>query len=300
LFGAIRNNGNGGDLIGAYERGYARYQQAVAQGSTPPPLMAGSAPLYGWDGNRTAPEAMVQAGQTIRNMSSVALMPFYFTPVAPLAAAAGVGDNLANGEVGQAALAVGLPAAFRLAGGMGRLVGRTVSKCRATALNTLSTSGVRSGPRFGYDRLRRVEEAINSNAYRERVIFGTSANAQERDLALRILAEAERRTSLPTNALTARTPAGDVFVVFRNRNVTTAEVMEELRHLGQTRSGVWNLGFEAREIEAGAYLHRLYTGRGGLITELQCLETIANVARYTGLSPEAVILIFRAGVRPAL
>jgi hypothetical protein len=47
-------------------------------------------------------------------------------------------------------------------------------------------------------------------------------------------------------------------VVFRNRNVTTAEVMEELRHLGQTRHGarIWDLGFQAREIEAGAYLHR--------------------------------------------
>jgi hypothetical protein len=154
-------------------------------------------------------------------------------------------------------------------------------------------------PRFGHDRLRRVEAAINGNARDERVIFGTSRVDQDRGLALRILAEAERRTGLPTNAVTARTAAGDVLVVFRNRNVTMADVMEELRHLWQARSGVWDLGFEAREIEAGAYVHRLYTGRGGLITRQQYLETIANVARHTGLRPEEVIVIFRAGVRPS-
>jgi hypothetical protein len=156
---------------------------------------------------------------------------------------------------------------------------------------------IRNGPRFGYDRLRRVVDTINGNAHREQVILGTSADAQQRDLALRLLAEAERRTGLQTNAVTARTPAGAVLIVFRNRNVTTAEVMEELRHLWQARGGVWDLGFEAREIEAGAYLHRLYIGRGALITRLQYLETIANVARHTDLSPEEVVLIFRAGVR---
>lgn len=160
-------------------------------------------------------------------------------------------------------------------------------------------SGVLSGKRFGYQRLRRVENAINRNPYPERVLFGTSRHRQEAGLARRILDEAFRRTGLRTNAVTARTPQGETLIVFRNRNVTTAEVMEELRHLGQIRSGVWHLGFEAREIEAGAFIHRLYTARGGFISEKQYLETIANVSGHTGLSPEQVIRIFRAGVRPA-
>src|SRR5260370_18193412 len=59
----------GPDLVDTVEARMAARDRIAAAGGTPPPLTAyNDVPIYGYDGNRTAAEAMVQAGYPINHI----------------------------------------------------------------------------------------------------------------------------------------------------------------------------------------------------------------------------------------
>jgi hypothetical protein len=129
-----------------------------------------------------------------------------------------------------------------------------------------SPSGARSAsPAFGEAQLRALAAAINRSQDAV-VIFATDAQAAVRQKALDILAEAERRTGLPTNAVTAfHAKSGRTLLAFRDpATATRAEVLEELRHLDWARAGNWNqdlpgvfTAFQLRELDAAAHFRNL-------------------------------------------
>jgi DNA-binding transcriptional ArsR family regulator len=105
--------------------------------------------------------------------------------------------------------------------------------------------------------------------------------------SLDILAEAERRTGLSTNAVTAfHEKSGTTVLVFRDpATATRAEVLEELRHLEWARAGNWNkdlpgvfTAFELRELDAAAHFRNLL--EQGKITAAEFDETIRNLAHH--------------------
>lgn len=119
------------------------------------------------------------------------------------------------------------------------------------------------------------------------VIFSTDANPTIRQKALDILTEAERRTGLPTNAVTGfHEKSGTTILVFRDSTTATrAEVLEELRHLDWARAGNWNkelpgifTAFELRELDAAAHFRNLL-GQGK-ITKAEFDETVGNLAHH--------------------
>jgi len=63
-------------LIESTEAMLKSRDQALANGQTPPPLTAGSAPVYGSDGNKTAQQALGEAAQL-----SVTMLSQYSGPV---------------------------------------------------------------------------------------------------------------------------------------------------------------------------------------------------------------------------
>src|SRR5579875_2977405 len=67
---------SGPPLIESTEAMLKSREQALANGQTPPPLTAGSAPVYGSDGNRTAQQALGEAAQL-----SVTMLSQYSGPV---------------------------------------------------------------------------------------------------------------------------------------------------------------------------------------------------------------------------
>ncbi len=94
------------------------------------------------------------------------------------------------------------------------------------------------------------------------VLFATDPTPAVSLKALDILAEAERRTGLHTNAATGfHEKSGTTILVFRDpATATRAEVFEELRHLEWARAGNWNkdlpgvfTAFEVRELDAAAH-----------------------------------------------
>jgi hypothetical protein len=98
---------------------------------------------------------------------------------------------------------------------------------------SLSPSGARSAsPAVGEAELRALAGDINKSKDAA-VIFATDPDPTIRQKALDILAEAERRIGLPTNAVTGfHEKSGTTILVFRDPATTTrAEVLEELRHL---------------------------------------------------------------------
>lgn len=133
---------------------------------------------------------------------------------------------------------------------------------------------------------------INGNKFKERVVFATDNSD-----AGRILRMAEKQTGAKTNAVTYVDDNGWTNVIFRNRQVSTAEVLEEMRHLGQARTGFWNKGFVARELDAGAYLWRVSRGRNGMLSSGDIEETVGNLMHHTGMSAEQVLLIMMRGVK---
>lgn len=118
-----------------------------AEGRTPPPLMAGSVPAYGSDGNRTAFEAMFQAGRASIDMSKFVLQNMALLGVGgPLAGAgrmaglAAAGMALADGDVAGAAMGVAPGIVGRAGSGIlarvipcFRRAGRTVTQGRGLA-----------------------------------------------------------------------------------------------------------------------------------------------------------------------
>lgn len=152
---------------------------------------------------------------------------------------------------------------------------------------SLSPSSVRSAsPAFGEAEVRALAADINQSKDAA-VIFATDANPAVRRKALDILAEAERRTGLPTNAVTGfLEKSGTTILVFRDpATVTRAEVLEELRHLSWARAGNWNkdlpgvfTAFELRELDAAAHFRNLL-GQGK-ITQAEFDETIRNLAHH--------------------
>jgi hypothetical protein len=152
-----------------------------------------------------------------------------------------------------------------------------------------------SGPRYGYNRLRDLEAEINAGE-NQRLIFANSQDLVEGELANSILNEAEKRSGLATNAVTARKPStGEMILVFRNRNVTRAEVLEELRHLEQPRLGLWNVElpgltpFQVRELDVVAYFRNLL--REGSITQAEFDETVRNLAHHLSTSETEALRI---------
>jgi hypothetical protein len=152
---------------------------------------------------------------------------------------------------------------------------------------SLSPSGARSAsPAFGEAELRALAGDINKSKDAA-VIFATDANPAVRQKALDILAEAERRTGLPTNAVTGfHERTGTTVLVFRDPTTATrAEVLEELRHLDWARAGNWNkdlpgvfTAFELRELDAAAHFRNLL-GQGKII-QAEFDETIQNLAHH--------------------
>jgi hypothetical protein len=151
---------------------------------------------------------------------------------------------------------------------------------------SLSPSSGRSvGPPYGEENLRAVTAEINASTDAV-VIFADSTNPIARQKALDILAEAERRYGVATNAVTAYdAKRGFTIIVFRNTKVTPAEVLEELRHLEWARAGNWNKdvpgvfsAFELRELDAASYFRTLL--QEGQITQAEYDETIRNLARH--------------------
>jgi hypothetical protein len=148
-------------------------------------------------------------------------------------------------------------------------------------------SGARNAnPAFGESELRALAGDINKSTDAA-VIFATDANPAVRDKSLDILAEAARRTGLPTNAVTGfHEKSGTAVLVFRDpATATRAEVLEELRHLEWARAGNWNkdlpgvfTAFELRELDAAAHFRSLL-GQGK-ITEAEFEETIKNLAHH--------------------
>jgi hypothetical protein len=152
---------------------------------------------------------------------------------------------------------------------------------------SLSPSGARgASPAFGEAGLRALAGSINASDDAA-VIFATDPNPAVRQKALDILAEAERRTGLPTNAVTGfHEKSGTTVLVFRDPAAATrAEVLEELRHLDWARAGHWNkdlpgvfTAFELRELDAAAHFRGLL--RQGKITEAEFDETVRNLAHH--------------------
>ena len=151
----------------------------------------------------------------------------------------------------------------------------------------LATSGTRvASPAFGEAELRALAGDINQSQDAA-MIFATDPNAAVRQKALDILAEAERRTGLPTNAVTGfHEKSGTTVIVFRNpATAARAEVLEELRHRDWARAGNWNkdlpgvfTAFELRELDAAAHFRNLL--REGKITKAEFDETIVNWAHH--------------------
>jgi IS5 family transposase len=152
---------------------------------------------------------------------------------------------------------------------------------------SLSPSGSRpASPAYGETELRALADDINKSKDAA-VIFATDANPVIRQKALDILAEAERRTGLPTNAVTGfHEKSGNTVLVFRDpATATRAEVLEELRHLDWARAGNWNkdltgvfTAFEIRELDAAAHFRNLL--RQGKITQAEFDEAIRNLAHH--------------------
>jgi hypothetical protein len=149
-----------------------------------------------------------------------------------------------------------------------------------------SPSAARSaGPLYGEAELRALAAEIN-RAPDAALIFADSPNTAIRQKALDILAEAERRYSVTTNAVTAHSASrGFTILVFRDARVTRAEVLEELCHLEWARRGNWDrdlpgmfTAFQLRELDAAAHFRNLL--REGAITQLEFDETIRNLAHY--------------------
>lgn len=149
------------------------------------------------------------------------------------------------------------------------------------------SSGARSAsPAFGEAALRALARDINKSKDAA-VIFATDADPAVRQKALDILVEAERRTGLPTHAVTGfHEKSRTTVLVFRDPAAATrAEVLEELRHLDWARAGNWNkdlpgvfTAFELRELDAAAYFRNLL-GQGK-ITQAEFDETISNLAHH--------------------
>lgn len=160
---------------------------------------------------------------------------------------------------------------------------------------SLSPSGTRSAsPAFGEAELRARAGDINKSNDAV-VIFATDANPGVRQKALDLLAEAARRTGLPTNAVTGfHEKTGTTILVFRDpATATRAEVLEELRHLDWARAGNWNkdlpgvfTAFELRELDAAAYFRRLL-GQGK-ITQAEYDETVRNLAHHLSTPGKSV------------
>ncbi len=152
---------------------------------------------------------------------------------------------------------------------------------------SLSPSSARSAsPVFGEAELRALAGDINKSEDAA-VIFATDTNPALRQKALDILAEAERRTGLSTNAVTGfHEKSGTTVLVFRDPAAATrAEVLEELRHLEWARAGNWNkdlpgifTAFELRELDATAHFRNLL--EQGKITPAEFDETIRNLAHH--------------------
>jgi hypothetical protein len=152
---------------------------------------------------------------------------------------------------------------------------------------SLSPSGARSAsPVFGEAELRAMAGDINKSEDVV-VIFATDPNPAVRQKALDILAEAERRTGVSTNAVTGfHAKSGTTVLVFRDpAKASRAEVLEELRHLEWARAGNWNkdlpgvfTAFELRELDAAAHFRNLL--RQGKITHAEFDETIRNLAHH--------------------
>jgi hypothetical protein len=107
---------------------------------------------------------------------------------------------------------------------------------------SLSPSGARTaGPVPGEGDLRALAADINKSKDAV-VIFATDPDPAVSQKALEILAEAERRTGVSTNAVTGfHEESGTTILVFRDpAKATCAEVFEELRHLDWARAGNWN------------------------------------------------------------
>jgi len=155
------------------------------------------------------------------------------------------------------------------------------------AAMSLSPSGPRSAsPAFGETDMRALAAEINRSKDAA-VLFATDVNPAVRQRALDILAEAAKRTGLPTNAVTAfHEKSGTTVLVFRDPAAATrAEVLEELRHLDWARLGNWNkdlpgvfTAFELRELDAAAHFRNLL-GQGK-ITQAEFDETIWNLAHH--------------------
>src|SRR5260370_27596007 len=82
----------GPDLVDTVEARMAARDRIAAAGGTPPPLTAyNDVPIYGYDGNRTAAEAMVQAGYTINHIMRFPLKLLQLLPgVGSMAALAAI------------------------------------------------------------------------------------------------------------------------------------------------------------------------------------------------------------------
>jgi hypothetical protein len=151
----------------------------------------------------------------------------------------------------------------------------------------LTPSAARSaGPLYGEAELRSLAAEINQSQDAA-VIFADSPNTAIRQKALDILAEAERRYAVTTNAVTAHdAQRGVTVLVFRDAKAATrAEVLEELRHLEWARMGNWNKdlpgiwsAFELWELDAAVYFRNLC--RDGQITQAEFDETVRNVAHH--------------------
>ncbi len=150
----------------------------------------------------------------------------------------------------------------------------------------LSPSAARSaGPLYGEAELQALAAEIDKSADAV-VLFADSSNPAIRQKALDLLAEAERRYRVTTNAVTGHdAKRGITVIVFRNSMVTRAEVLEELRHLHWARLGNWNkdlpgifTAFELRELDAAAHFRNL--AREGKITQGEFDETIGNLAHH--------------------
>src|SRR5438132_872630 len=107
-----------------------------------------------------------------------------------------------------------------------------------------SFSTARRGPGgvFGAERLQRMRDVVNGRVGRLRIVLGDSETIWERQTAQGFFREAEA-AGHETNALIRRFDDGTVYIAFRNSQATRAEVLEELYHLGQIRTGWWEAGF---------------------------------------------------------
>lgn len=142
------------------------------------------------------------------------------------------------------------------------------------------------GDLFGAGRLQRMRDVVNARGGKLRIVLGDSQSTWERQMAEGFFREAEQ-AGLHANALIRRFDDGTIYIAFRSSNATKAEVLEELYHLGQIRTGWWEAGFRARETQAGAYMYRAF--QRGIITEQEYLTTVANLSQHLrGADPRAV------------